>query len=174
MYRTLKYVRILTIVVLLIGTTTAASAAVQMQTAGGYMPYGYPQTGYPSYGYPPYGGYQSGGCGSSTYGVYPYPNQYPSSYCMQWNPPRWIPVQVTIPGNWQYRLVWIPASTTTLYRPVPGYWQPYNVNGQQPDLSVWQTQNGWYGTPYQSQMGTGFDPYGLWQGSVPTTTPKEK
>lgn len=158
MNRTMKYVGMLSLLLLCVTVTPLTSAAIQQQS----MPPMY-QCPYMGYGYQ-YPGYPSGGYGSSGYGMMP----YSMDYCMHWQQPQWVPVQVMIPGRWEYRLVWIPGYATTLYRWVPGYWQRTSIGGQ-PDVTVWpNTNGGWYATPYQSQAGSGFNPYGLWQGTFPT------
>jgi len=167
MNRTMKYVGILSILLLCVMVTTIASAAIQQQNMTAMQ---YPSMGY---GYT-YSGYSTGGCGMNPQGIMPYP--YPTDYCMHWQQPQLMPVQVMIPGRWEYRPVWVPGYPTTLYYPVPGYWQRTGSNGQ-PDVMVWpNTNGGWYATPYQSQAVGGFNPYGLWQGTVPTQsqTIKEK
>ena len=162
MKKRLTYLRVGIVVLLGVVLMTGAASAVTIQGTGATTsPYGY---------YNPYGYYSSNNgyygsnssCGGTmSYGIMPYPQQ-PSSYCMQWRPPQWIPVQVMIPGRWETRPVWIPAQQITLYRPIPGYWQRTNVNGS-PDVSVYWTQNGWYAAPYQPQGSGGyFDSQGVW------------
>jgi hypothetical protein len=145
-----SYLRIVSLVILGLALTSVASAAVQQQTNMGntYQCGGYACQPNIGYGYPP------SGCGMQ---------QYPTDFCMHWNPPQWVPVQVMVPGRWEYRPVWVQGYPMTLYRPVPGYWQS-SVNGQSA-MPAWQTQNGWNANPYQqSQMGGGyFDANGMWQ-----------
>jgi hypothetical protein len=136
---------------------TGPAMAMSAQGIGGTSsPYGYY---YNPYGYAG----SAGNCsGYTPYGIAPYPQQ-PSSYCMYWRPPQWTPVQVMVPGRWETRPVWIPGQQITLYRPIPGYWQRTNVSGT-PDVSVYQTPQGWYATPYQPQTSGGyFDSQGVWR-----------
>jgi hypothetical protein len=92
---------------------------------------------------------------------------YPTEYCVKWVQGQWVPVQVMMPGRWEYRRVWLPGYPMTLYRQVPGYWQTTNYHNGVPDVSVWKGQNEmWYGMPYQgqqSQTGGFFDASGVWQ-----------
>jgi len=171
MKKLLKYLGMLSVVVLCLSVATIAPAVIG-QAKSGTTPYGY--YGYNSYGcsgnYPGnYPGSYPGNYSGSYPGGYPYPR--PTGYCVRWVPGRWVPVRITIPGRWEYRRVWIPGYPTTLYRPVPGYWQRTN-NYTSPDLSVWKTSNGnWYATPYQQgqqgQSGGYFDNNGLWKGALP-------
>lgn len=162
MKNTMTYLRVVSAIFLGIMLVTSSAFAVAIQgTARTTTPYGY----YNPYGYygsnSSCGGTMPYGTGTMPYGITPYPQQ-PTQFCMQWRPPQWIPVQVMIPGRWEYRQVWIPGHQVTLYRPVPGYWQRTNVDGT-PDVSVWWTQNGWYASPYQSQASGGyFDSQGVW------------
>ncbi len=158
MKKIMTYLRVGIVVFLGVMLLTGSALAVTIQGAGGTTnPYGY----YNPYGYS--GGNSSCG-GSMPYGITPYPQQ-PTSYCMRWLPQQWIPVQVMVPGRWETRPVWIPGQQITLYRSVPGYWQRTNMNGT-PDVSVYQTPNGWYATPYQPQASGGFfDSQGVWHAS---------
>jgi len=172
MKKLVKYLGVLSLVLLGLSVATGATAVAQ-QNQGGNGYYGYYggsgcyNNSYAgsSYGNSCAGSYYGNSCAGNYYGISPYPR--PSSeYCMRWISGRWVPVTVMVPGRWVYRPVWIPGYPITLYRPIPGYWQQ-TVHPASPDLSVWQTPNGWYGTPsYQGQSGSGyFDNYGVWHPS---------
>lgn len=159
--KSMKSLSVVGVVLVGLLVATGASAGVRHDAIGSG-----------AYGY--YGGYQNYGCGSSSSSCgaanYPQPVQQPcmqypqptQQYCMQWVQGRWVPVRVMVPGRWEHRPVWIPGYPMTLYRPSPGYWQQ-TVRPGQPDLSVWQTPNGWNGAPSQGQANDGyFDNAGVW------------
>jgi hypothetical protein len=139
-----------------------AGSALAIGT-GSANPYGY-------YGYygNPYGYCGAGGCGTPMHHPLPYKSVqcqrwHPTGYCVQWYPERWVPVQVMIPGRWEYRPVWVPAREVTLYQYLPGYWHRTNLYGT-PDVHVMRTPNGWYAMPYPGQIGDGyFNAQGVWQ-----------
>jgi hypothetical protein len=154
MKNVMNYLKLVSIVLICLSLPMAAMAAIERANSG-TNPYGTYPYGMNSYGYSNYGS-----CGG--YGVSPY-QQQPAGYCMRWVQGQWVPVQVMMPGRWEYRRVWVPGYPMTLYRSVPGYWQRTNLNGT-PDLSVWSTPNGGlYGMPYSSQSGGYFNPQGIWQ-----------
>jgi len=87
--------------------------------------------------------------------------QYPVGYCVQWVPEQLNPVQVMIPGRWEYRPVWISGREVTLYQRVPGYWKQTNLYGV-PNMSSGQPSSGCNAQPYQ-QTGSGyFNAQGVW------------
>ena len=152
----LNSLKLVSIMLLCLSLPMAAIAAIEKANSG-INPYGNCSYSMNPYGYANYGGY--GGYGMS---IYP---QQPVGYCMRWIPGQWVPVQVMMPGRWEYRRVWVPGYPMTLYQPVPGYWQQTNLNGM-PDLSVWSTSSGGlYGMPYQPQTGGYFNSQGIWQSS---------
>lgn len=157
MTHTKTYLRIGTLIFLSVLVAGSAFAGITES-----QPYGYNTN---PYGYGGYGGGYYGsmnGCGTQMpYGIAPYPQQ-PTSYCMQWNAPRLVPVNVMVPGKWERQWVWIPGRQITLYDRVPGYWQRTNMDGT-PAFSVYPTPNGWYARPYNSQARDGyFDATGVW------------
>ena len=170
MKKFVKYLGVLSLVLVGLLVATGATAGVQ-QNQGGNGYYGYYggsgcyNNSYAgsSYGNSCAGSYYGNSCAGNYYGISPYP-RHSSEYCMRWIPGRWVPVTVMVPGRWVYRPVWVPGYPITLYKPIPGYWQR-TVQPTTPDLSVWQTPNGWYGTPSQGQSGGYFDSYGVWHSS---------
>lgn len=161
MKRITNSLKLVSIAILCLCIPVAAMAAIERAASGtspyGTSPYGTSPYNMYQYGYAPPGQY-----GGYSYGVSPYPQQ-PTAYCVRWVPGQWVPVQVMMPGRWEYRRVWVQGYPMTLYRPVPGYWQRTTPDGT-PDLSVWRTSSGgWYGRPYQQNHSGGyFDAQGMW------------